>query len=158
MFAKVIRRQADSPASMRLYNLKDGLDRISHNRIGNPSDIIEPMIRNRHWKCSGRIIDGLWMKESGSTSPFQYSSSLCLSSLNSELPQSASKVLIRKPAWGLWSVHHSHWSRTNDVLLSLVNRIIVFLYQHWYTIKNQLKSLKAPSCHKEPLKYKKAPQ
>ena len=32
-------------------------------------------MRNRHWKCSGSITEGLWMKESGSTSPLQYSSS-----------------------------------------------------------------------------------
>ena len=46
--AKVIRRQANSPASMILKNPKDGFVRISHRRTINPSDIINPMIRNRH--------------------------------------------------------------------------------------------------------------
>ena len=47
---RVIRRQAESPDSMRLKNLKDGLDRISHRRTISPSEYRKPMIRNRHWK------------------------------------------------------------------------------------------------------------
>ena len=74
--AKVIRRQADNPASMRPKSPNDGLVRISHRRTINPSDIINPIMRNRHWKCSGCMTEGLSMNESGFTSPLQYNSSL----------------------------------------------------------------------------------
>ena len=105
-FAKVIRRQAESPDIMilsfilRLYNSFLRLASISHRRTIKPRDILNPMIRKRHWKWSGSKTRGLWLKLSKSTpaSPFLHKSSKWSSASHSKLPQSSSNDLTVKPA------------------------------------------------------------
>ena len=72
---KVIRRQADSPVSIRFKNFNFGFSRISHRRKINPREFRKPMIRNRHRKWSGSSISKLWLKLSEAASPFSHNSS-----------------------------------------------------------------------------------
>ena len=74
----VIRRQASSPDIMSLKNPNVGLVRMSHKRTIKPAEYIKPMMRNKHWKWSGSIIIGLWLrKERGSLSSYQQNSRHC---------------------------------------------------------------------------------
>ena len=102
----VMRRQADSPDSMIFRNFNFRLARISQRRIINPMEFRKPIIRNRHWKCSGSSMIGLWLKLSKSTpaSPFVHNSSIWSSWSHSKFPQSSSNVLTVKPALRTWRI------------------------------------------------------
>ena len=55
----VIRRQTNGPDSMIFKNFSLGFVIISHRRTINPRELRNPIIRNRHWKCSGSSMLGL---------------------------------------------------------------------------------------------------